>query len=208
MKHATPYPWCICVESRDFSLTRSRTRILDLQGRELHGRRFESTPSPSPPKRQIASLQQDGMSKFTVRCSDAVALARTNFSCVHVSNLGAAHMILSAFIACGTSASVSLDGRLRIYFGKIANPMALRLSGMCVCHHDTPVHTEDTTSLRPSTALETTSPSCREDRFRHPCRDHMDECAFERSAVVRRDVSVSMCSFCFLPTNSLKHPYN
>ena len=37
------------------------------------------------------------MSKFTVRCSDAVALARSKFSCVHVSNLGAAHMILSAF---------------------------------------------------------------------------------------------------------------
>ena len=50
-----------------------------------------------PPKRQIASLQQDGMSKFTVRCSDDVALARTNFSDVNVLNLGAAHTISSAF---------------------------------------------------------------------------------------------------------------
>ena len=46
-------------------------------------------------------------------------------------------------------------------------------------------------------SLEPTSPSCREDRLRHPCRDHMDECAFEGSVVVRREVSVSMCSFCF-----------
>ena len=30
------------------------------------------------------------------------------------------------------------------------------------------------------------SSSCREDRFRHPCCDHMDECAFQGSVVVRR----------------------
>ena len=38
-----------------------------------------------------------GMSKFTESSSDAVALARTNFSYVNVLNLGAAHMISSAF---------------------------------------------------------------------------------------------------------------
>ena len=50
---------------------------------------------------------------------------------------------------------------------------------------------EDAASFEPS------SSSCREDRFRHPCCDHMDECAFQGSVVVRRGVSVSMCSFCF-----------
>ena len=50
----------------------------------------------------------------------------------------------------GTSASLSPDGRLRIYFGKSANPMVLHLSGMCVSHRDTPVPIEDTTSLQPS----------------------------------------------------------
>ena len=33
-------------------------------------------------------------------------------------------------------------------------------------------------------------------QVRHPCCDHMDECAFEGSVVVRREVSVSMPSFC------------
>ena len=42
---------------------------------------------------------------------------------------------------------MSLDGKWLIYFGKNANPMALRLSGMCVCHHDTPVPTKDTTTF-------------------------------------------------------------
>ena len=41
--------------------------------------------------------RRHGMSKFTVCCSDAVALARTIFSYVNVLNLGAAHMISSAF---------------------------------------------------------------------------------------------------------------
>ena len=51
------------------------------------------------PKRQIASLHEDGMPKFTASCLDVVALARANFSCFHVFNLSAAHMISSAL--CG-----------------------------------------------------------------------------------------------------------
>ena len=65
---------------------------------------------------------------------------------VHVLNLGAR----ARFVGCGTSAPVSLDGKLRIYFGKSANPTVLHLSGMCVSHRDTPVPIEDTTSLQPS----------------------------------------------------------
>ena len=45
---------------------------------------------------------------------------------------------------------LSLDGTWRIYFGKKANPMVFHLSGTCVGHRDTPVPTEDTTSLQPS----------------------------------------------------------
>ena len=45
---------------------------------------------------------------------------------------------------------MSVDGEWRIYLGKNANPMALHLSVVRVCHHDTPVHTEDTTSLQMS----------------------------------------------------------
>ena len=45
-------------------------------------------------------------------------------------------------------------------------------------------------------SLEPTSPSCREDKFRHPCCDHTGECAFQGSVVARREVSVSMSSFC------------
>ena len=54
------------------------------------------------------------------------------------------------FVGCGTGAPVSLDGKLRIHFGKSANPMVLHLSGMCVSHRDTPVPIEDTTLLQPS----------------------------------------------------------
>ena len=52
-------------------------------------------------------------------------------------------------------------------------------------------------SLEDAAPLETTSPSCREHRFRHPCRDRMDACAIQGSVVVRGEVSVSMCSCCF-----------
>ena len=51
-------------------------------------------------------------------------------------------------------------------------------------------------SLEDVASLEPTAPSCREDTFRHPCCDHMDECAFSRSVVARGEVSVSMSSFC------------
>ena len=161
---------------------------------------------------------------------------------------------------------MSLDGKLRIYFGRSANPTVFHSSGTCVTHHDTAVPNENTTLLPPShrrrrrahlrvttrtdsrnscvtrwmstfrhmyastfmrpctvwldsetcsrarhgdprgveaapdltrphmftcsfnvlasssedaASLEPTSPSCREDRFRHPCCDHMDECAFQ-----------------------------
>ena len=76
---------------------------------------------------------------------------------VHVLNLGAR----ARFVGCGTSAPVSLDGKLRIYFGKSANPMVLHLSGMCVSHRDTPVPIEDTTSLQPSPSLRPSSPPTR-----------------------------------------------
>ena len=79
VKRAAPQPWCICVDSRDFSLTEV-TRILDLLGRELHGHRFVSSSSPSPLRRQIASPQEDGMPKFPASCSDVVALARAKLS--------------------------------------------------------------------------------------------------------------------------------
>ena len=72
-------------------------------GRMRSARNFEDTiswkPSPSPPMRQFASLHEDDMPKFTASCSEVVALARANFSCDHVLNLGAAHMIWSAL--CG-----------------------------------------------------------------------------------------------------------
>ena len=56
---------------------------------------------------------------------------------------------------------MSLDGRLRIYFGKSANPTVLQLSGMCVSQRETPVPIEDTTSLQPSPSLQPSSPPTR-----------------------------------------------
>ena len=41
------------------------------------------------------------------------------------------------------------------------NPMALPLSGMCACHHDTRVPNENTTSLQPSPSLQPSSPPTR-----------------------------------------------
>ena len=82
------------------------------------------------------------------------------------------------FCPCGTyhtstSASLSPDSKLLIYFGTNANPMALHLSGLCVCHHDTPVPNENTTSLQPSTSLRPSSPPTR-----LPCtRQHSCPCA-------------------------------
>ena len=57
--------------------------------------------------------------------------------------------------------SVSLDGKLRIYFCKNAIPMVLHLSGMCVGHRDTPVPSDDTTSLQPSPSMQPSSESLR-----------------------------------------------
>ena len=47
-----------------------------------------------------------------------------------MSNLERHTQYRARFIECGTSASVSLDGKWQIYFGKNANPMVLHLSGM------------------------------------------------------------------------------
>ena len=58
-------------------------------------------------------------------------------------------------------------------------------------------------SSEDAASLEPTSPSCREDRFRHRCCDHMDECAFSLSVVARSEVSVSMSSFCCSPHKQL-----
>ena len=49
-------------------------------------------------------------------------------------------------------------------------------------------------------SLEPTAPSCREDRFRHACFDHMGECAFSKAPC-------RCLLFAALPTNSLKHPH-
>ena len=68
------HPWCICVDSRGFSTTNT----------------FEDTILWKP---SLENLHEDGMPKFTAICPDVVALARTKFSCVHVLNLDAAHMI-------------------------------------------------------------------------------------------------------------------
>ena len=117
------------------------------------------------------------MPKFAASCSDVVALARANFSIVHLLNLGAAYR--ARFVECGTSASVSLDVKLRIYFGKNANPMVLHFSGMCVSHRDTPVSNENTTYLQPSPSRLQVA-SLREDGrahtihlfvFKHMCLD-------------------------------------
>ena len=199
------------------------------------------------------------------------------FSYVNVSNLGAAHMILSAFyrlrherlcvarwqvadllrqearfIECGTSASVSLDGRLHLFVFKHissdvfllartnahlsmrnlperhehfsvagwhvadllrrdANPMALRLSGMCVCHHDTPVHTEDTTSFAAIDIIASTvaaeAPTCdfdHEDGFTKLCVLNLEvhlqaTCTrqrFMRLCIVWLDSELCSCARC------------
>ena len=80
------------------------------------------------------------------------------------------------FCPCGiyhTSTSASLSPDSRLHFGKNANPMALHLSGLCVCHHDTPVPNENATLLQPSTSLRPSSPPTR-----LPCtRQHSCPCA-------------------------------
>ena len=45
------------------------------------------------------------------------------------------------------------EGRLQVYFGKNANRWSFTCL-VCVCHHDTRVPTEDTTSLQPSPSLQ------------------------------------------------------
>ena len=95
---------------------------------------------PSPPKRQIASLQQDGMSKFTVRYSDAVALARTIFICKCVKLGCGTHDIERVLSSVARAPLCRLTASGRIYFSKNANPMVLHLSGTCVSHRDTSVH--------------------------------------------------------------------
>ena len=161
--------------------------------------------------RQIASLQQDGMSKFTMRCSGAVALARTNFFTCQCVKLGCGthdiERVLSS-VAQGLT-SLSPDGKWQIYFGKNANPMVLHLSGMCVSHRDTPVPTEDTTSLRPSTSLRPPSSPRRllaidhEDGFTKLCvliwkssSGNMYASTFMRPCTVWLDPELCSCARC------------
>ena len=76
------------------------------------------------------------------------------------------------------------------------------LGGRCSRQHDISSvskgcsHNVSASSSEDAASLEPTSPSCREDKFRHPCCDHVGECAFQGSVVARREVSVSMSSFC------------
>ena len=97
---------------------------------------------------QVASVREDGLTHFICLTFDIIvwmfSCTRQFFTCQtwERHTLDRAH-----FVECGTSASLSLDGMLRIFLSKNANPMVLHLSGMRVCHHDTPVHTEDTTSF-------------------------------------------------------------
>ena len=56
-------------------------------------------------------------------------------------------------------------------------------------------------SSEDAASLEPTAPSCREDKFRHPCCDHMGGCAFSKAPC-------RCLLFAALPTNSLKHPHN
>ena len=61
-------------------------------------------------------------------------------------------------------------------------------------------------SSEDAASLEPTSPGCREDKFRHPCCDHTGECAFKGSVVARREVPVSMSSFCCSSHKQLEAP--
>ena len=119
---------------------------------------------PSPSRLQVANLCEDGRAHI-----------------IHLFVLK--HIGLDVFLLARTNAHLSMwnlperHERFSVARWHVAdlprrdvNPMALRLSGMCVCHHDTPVHTEDTTSsLRPSTSLRPPSPP-----RRLPAIDHED----------------------------------
>ena len=93
------------------------------------------------------------MSKFTVRCSDDVALARTNFFRCQCVKLGCGthniERVLSSVARarlCRLTASggfSSVRTRIRWCFTCLA---------CCVNRRDTPVPTEDTTSLQPSSS--------------------------------------------------------
>ena len=82
------------------------------------------------------------------------------------------HDIEQALSSAARAPLLSLEGKLRIYIGKSANPTVLHLSGMCVSHHDTPVPNKNRTLLQPSTSLRPSSPPTRllasdhEDRLR------------------------------------------
>ena len=98
VQHATPYPWCICVESRDFSLTRSRTHEFWTYRDES----FMGVVSSRRRRRRRRSGKLRVFSRMACRNLQCVVrmlwhLHEPIFSYVNVSNLGAAHMILSAF---------------------------------------------------------------------------------------------------------------
>ena len=143
---------------------------------------------PSSSRWQVASLREDGRAHtvhlfvFEHMCLDVLALAPT-------------FIYPCGICQSGTSTPMSPDGRLRIYFGKNANPMALHVFGMCVCHHDTPVPNENATSLQASTSLRPSPP------MRLPASDHEDGvmkltcCSLEVNiqAHVRVNIHASLC---------------
>ena len=94
-------------------------------------------------------VRTDGLTPFICSyltnvfgCSRACTHQRSS---VHVESTRRARALLSP------------DGKLRTYFRQNANQTVLHLSGTCVCHHDTRVPTEDTTSSQPSPSLQPSS---------------------------------------------------
>ena len=102
---------------------------------------------------QVASVREDGLTHFICLTFDMIVWM---FSCTRqfamcpCVELGCCTHDIERALSRTARAPLSLDGKWRIYFGKKANPMVLHLSGTCVSHRDTPVPTEDTTSLQPS----------------------------------------------------------
>ena len=138
---------CICIDSRDFFF-------------DKHFRGHDIMEAVAVAAEAAHCESSRGWhAEFTASCSDVVALARAIFWCVQLLNLGVRHERLS----------LSPDGKFQNYLVKNANPIVLHLSGMCVCHHGTPVPNENTTSLQPSTSLRSSSPPTH-----LPATDHED----------------------------------
>ena len=102
---------------------------------------------------QVASVLEDGLTHFICLTFDIIVWMFSytrQFSMCPCVELGCCTHDIERALSRTAPAPLSLDGKWRIYFGKKANPMVLHLSGTCVSHRDTPVFTEDTTSLQPS----------------------------------------------------------